>query len=111
MEATLLQNSSQAPNGVSYERQRHNFIVNFESIYLSMLRYIADKDAEGMRKLITRLLDSLRFYQMTHVREKTLHMLGAISSDDWDGAVDTLEYIYSIFQDLRRSAITPDMSV
>ncbi len=105
MEATLLQNSSQAPNGVSYERQRQNFILNFESIYLSMLRFIAEKDTEGMRQLITRFLDSLRFYELTLVREKTLHMLGAISSDDWDGAVDSLEFIYSLFQDLRRSAV------
>ncbi|RMH95451.1 MAG: response regulator [Calditrichaeota bacterium] len=103
-EITLTRNTSTfTSGGKSFERMKNHFILNFENIYLNMVELIAEHRKEELQKVITRLLDSVRFYELNMVKEEIMRLLVHIGGDRWDEAAGFLERIYNIFLELRRS--------
>lgn len=100
-DATLALNSSAFLSGKSYEKMRENFILNFENIYLTLLKLISEQNQREIEFVISRLLDSVQFYQFKGVKEQILQMLLAASAGEWDKAIDFLENIYNLFRDFR----------
>jgi len=100
-EEVLTPGSSAFLSGKTYEKMRENFILNFENIYLTLLKLISDHNKKELELVITRLLDSVKFYQFAGVKEQILQMLLATSVGEWDKALDFLENIYNLFRDFR----------
>jgi DNA-binding response OmpR family regulator len=102
-EATLTPGHYAFMAGKSYEMMRKNFILNFENIYLTILKLISQRNQKELEQVITRLLDSVKFYQFKGAKGQVLQMLLAVSTGRWDMAIEFLENTYSLFRDLRTS--------
>jgi DNA-binding response OmpR family regulator len=102
-DATLMPDSSILMGGKSYEKMRENFILNFENVYLTILKLISQRNQKELEMVITRLLDSVKFYQLKEIKGPVFQMLLAVSTARWDLAIELLENIYSLFHDLRTS--------
>lgn len=100
-EATLIDNKSTFISGDAYYRMRDNFILNFENVYLTMARIISLQDRDELKTLLSRLIDSVKFYQFRGVKEKLLKVLLLIKDDDWEEALETVEEVADIFKELR----------
>ncbi len=99
---TLSQSTASAEES-SYVRMREYFILNFESIYLYMLKLAFYHNDEELKEIISRFLDLIRYFGFKNMKENVLQMLGAISAHNWDKAIEILETIYHTFQDLRKT--------
>ena len=96
-------------SGKSFTQMRDEFILNFENAYLKMIKLLSEHQNEELKVAITRLLDTIKFYQIKGVKDKVLQMLMAITNNDWERAIDLMEETYHIFQSLRRTLTTPSM--
>lgn len=100
-EAALAPDLLAAPPGKSYERMRDSFVLHFENIYLTLLRLISERNQKELEAVITRLLDTVQFYQLMGVKEEIAQLLRAVSERQWDQAIDYLENTYHLFRDFR----------
>lgn len=98
-----------AVSGKSQARMRENFILDFDSTYVSLVKLIADKNKDELKIIISRFLDSVKLFQFKGVKEKILKMLLAMNVDDWDEMFEILEEIHDIFKQLR--AVLPKSSI
>ncbi len=87
----------------SEKETREDFIRNFENTYLNLVKQIANRDEDILKDELSQLLFSVNQYRFRGVKEKVLQLRLAVSTSDWDKAIDILEYIYNLFRDLQRT--------
>ncbi|RMF55442.1 MAG: response regulator [Calditrichaeota bacterium] len=108
-ESPLFEHTPHMVSGKNYQQMKEDFILDFEKSYLMMIKLLADHNYEELKIAITRLLDIIQFYQIRGVKDKILQMLMAITSQNWDKAMDLMEQTYHTFQTLRRAITTSSL--
>lgn len=100
-EATLPRDISTYTSGKPFETMRGNFILGFETVYIDLIKLASSEDKDGLKELMSRLLDSVKFFDVPGVKEKVLKIIMTMSVDDWEETVTLLEEIYGVFKQLR----------
>ncbi len=103
LEANLVQSDSTFINGTTFDIMRESFILNFEHVYINLLKLISVQNQSELKKAMTRLLDAINFYKLTAVKGKVVQLLVAVKTAEWERAVELLESVYLLFQDLRQT--------
>jgi len=104
----LIKDYSTFVNGKAFDRMREHFIVNFENIYIKLLKLISHQNKAELKKVLSRLLEAINFFKLNMIKGQLVQLMLAIKTAEWEQAVAHLEAVYQLFQDLQQTL--PDHS-
>ncbi len=102
-DAILVKDYSAFADGEMFDHKRENLIMNFENIYIDLLKFISLQNQSELKKMLSRLLDAINFFKLNVVKGQLVQLMLAIKTDKWEEAVAHLETVFQLFQDLQQT--------